>query len=113
MTWKTFLDREGLPVRWLHYTFIDFFFLTNNSQRVGMATFLPELQGRELKIGTLEVWQQPRRIARQPEMGSKLRVLTASSGFSRSAVQGLRGKTQKHPLWGLERVGLTINTPSS
>lgn len=69
-----------------------FFFLTNNSQRVGMATFLPELQGRKLKIGTLEVWQQPRRIALQPEMGSKLRVLTASSGFSRSAAQGLRGK---------------------
>lgn len=86
-------------------------FLTNNSQRVGMATFLSELQGRKLKIGTLEVWwQQPRQISLQPEVGGKLRVLMPLSVPSRSAVQGLRGETQKHPLWGLERVGLTINT---
>lgn len=75
-----------------------------------MATFLPELRGRKLKIGTLEVWQQPRQISRQPEVGGKLRVLMPLSVPSRSAVQGLRGKTQKHPLWGMERVGLTINT---
>lgn len=74
-----------------------------------MATFLPELQGRKLKIGTLEVWQQPRQIALQPEMGGKLRELMPLSVPSQSAVQGLRGKTQKQPLWGLERVGLTIN----
>lgn len=68
-----------------------------------MATFLPELQGRKLKIGTLEVWQQPRQIALQPEMGGKLRVLMPLSVPSKSSVQGLREKTQKQPLWGLER----------
>lgn len=71
-----------------------------------MATFLPELQGRKLKIGTLEVWQQPRQIALQPEIGGgggKLRVLMLLSVPRKSAVQGLRGKTQTHPLWGLER----------
>lgn len=68
-----------------------------------MATLLPELRGRRLKIGTLEVWQPPRQIALQPEMGDKLRVLMPLSVPSRSGVQGLRGKTRKHPLWALER----------
>ena len=68
-----------------------------------MATFLPELRGWKLKIGTLEVWQQLRQIALQPKMGGKLRVFMPLSVPSKSAVQGLRGTTQKHPLWGLER----------
>lgn len=60
--------------------------MTNNSQRVGMATFFPELRGSMLKIGTLEVWQQPRHIALQPEMGGRLRVVMSLSFPSRSAV---------------------------
>lgn len=87
--------------------------MTNNSQRVGMATFPPELQGSMLKIGTREVWQQPRRIALQPEMGSRLRVLMPLSFPSRSSVEGLQWQTQKHLPWELEETRPHYKHPSS
>jgi hypothetical protein len=74
-----------------------------------MATFLPELRGRKLKIGTLEVWQQPRQIALQPKMGGKLSIHALVCPQQVSSAGAERENPKAFTVGAGEKVGLTIN----